>query len=101
MIDHIEYTVAFDEKTHEIKYIKTSDKDFVAEDGLRIGSELSLTREQFNIIPAWEIYAPTTPDGWLPHIGYDLYLLGMDSISKLKDGETRTVSISGFVKGGD
>ena len=62
-IADVDYIIAFDEKTREIRYIHTYDKDFRTVNGLRVGSVITFTREQLDIIPSWEIRAPATPDG--------------------------------------
>lgn len=100
-IDGIKYIIAFDEKTREIKYIYTNDKNFRTANGLRVSSEIPLTRAQIEIIPYWEIRAPVTPDGWYPVVGHDLPMLGFDLDASFKGNETRMVSITGFSKGGN
>jgi len=98
-IADVDYLIAFDEKTREIHYIHTDDKDFRTVNGLRVGSAITFTREQLDIIPSWEIRAPATPDGWYPVVGMDLPMLGGDFVEKLKDGEPATMQIGSFSKG--
>lgn len=98
-IADVDYTIAFDEKMREIRYIHTSDKDFTTLNGLRVGSEITFTREELLIFPGWEIRAPATPDGWYPVIAIDLPTLAGDFIEKLKDGESTALTIVSCSKG--
>jgi hypothetical protein len=100
-IADVDYIIAFDEKTREIRYIHTADKDFRTVNGLRVGSKITITREKLEILPSWEIRAPATPDGWLPVVGLDLPMLNRDFVEKLKDGEPAEMTISSFSKGGN
>lgn len=100
-LDGIKYIIAFDPKTRVIKYIHTTDPNFRTANGLRVSTEIPLTRAQLQIIPYWEIRAPVTPDGWYPVVGDDSLLLGFDLESIFKGNETRMVSIVGFSKGGN
>lgn len=70
-LDNIKYLIAYDEKTHVITYINTSDLEFRTADGLKVGSCLKLNQHQVTIYPKWEIHGPETTDGWRPVIGYD------------------------------
>lgn len=99
-VDGVEYIIAYDEKSREIKYIHTTDKNFRTEGGLRVGSEIPLKREQLVVFPSWEIRAPITSGGWYPVVGDDLPI-GYDVVGALKDGETKMVTIIGFSKGGN
>jgi hypothetical protein len=98
-IKDVEYLIAFDEKTREIKYIYTDDDNFRTVNGLTADSEITFTREQLIIFPYWQIRAPATPDGWFPVIGDGASPFGTDYIDKLKPGEKATTEISGFSKG--
>ena len=51
----VKYIIAFDSKTREIKYTHTIDPDFRTTNGLQVGGEIPLKREQLQIIPYWEI----------------------------------------------
>jgi len=97
----VEYKIAFDRKTREIKYIYTNDLKFRTKDGLRVLGEIPLTREQLDVIPYWEIRAPMTPDGWYPVVGDDSKLFGFDLTASFKGNEIRSVTILGFSKGGN
>jgi hypothetical protein len=102
-IGGIEYYIAFEEKTRKIKYISTSDKNFYTMNGLHFGSEIIVTRDQLTIYPQWYIFAPATPDGWIPILDP---LSGEEgnlrtSLSKLKGGEKTTIRIVSFIKSGD
>lgn len=70
-IDDVFYTIAYDNESHLITYINTSDFDFNTKDNFRVGDIVELSRKQISFFPKWEIYAPTTIDGWKPVIGYD------------------------------
>lgn len=95
-IDNVQYTIAFEEKSRKIRFIHTTDKSFQTKNGLRVGSEISLSRNQLSVNPIWYIFAPTTSDGWRPIIN-----ASEESLSKLKDNETKTFIIGGFIKGGN
>jgi hypothetical protein len=97
----VEYIIAFDPKTREIKYIHTIDPNFRTANGLHVSTEIPLTRAQLEIIPYWEIRAPVTPDGWYPVVGQDSHLFGFDLAGSFIGNETRLVSIVGFSKGGN
>lgn len=92
----VKYIIAFEEETRKIRFIHTLDRNFRTTMGLRVGSQLTVTRAQITIYPSWYILAPGTPDGWQPIVIGDEELLG-----KLKDGEGVTVTIGGFIKGGN
>ena len=70
-IDNVEYVIGYNEKSNQITFINTSDLRFRTKKGLKVGSELELTKDQVHKIPEWEIYAPTDEEGWKPVIGYD------------------------------
>ena len=55
----------------EIKYIYTEDKDFKTAQGLKVGSEISLTRDEVLIYPGWDVYSKISVDGWYPIVGYN------------------------------
>jgi hypothetical protein len=101
MIKDVEYLIAFDRKTREIRYIHTTDDNFRTVNGLTVDSEIAFTREQLIIFPYWEIRAPATPDGWFPVIADGSSPFGTDFIDKLKAGEKAITEISGFSKGGN
>jgi hypothetical protein len=95
----IKYLIAFDAKTREIKYINTTDSNFRTAAGLRVDSEIPLTREQLEIFPYWEIRAPKTSDGWYPVVAHDSDLSGFDWRASFKGNETQMFTIEGFSKG--
>lgn len=99
-IKDVEYLIAFDRKTREIRYIHTTDDNFRTVNGLTVDSEITFTREQLIIFPYWEIRAPATPDGWFPVVAMAIEPFGGGQfVAKLKDGEKATMEISGFSKG--
>ena len=97
----VNYLIAFDAKTFKIRYIQTFDKKFQTVNGLRVGSEIEVTREQLNIYPGWYILGPETPDGWHPILGADLPLQGQEKFDNLKPGQSVKVTIESFSKGGN
>jgi len=104
-IDSVDYIIAFNEKTMEIKYIYTDDNNFRTIQGLKISSEISLTKDEIIIYPGWNVYSKITDDGWYPIIGHN-FTFENDSttfISKdtFKDLSTVTFKILGFSKGGN
>ena len=98
-VNRVKYTIAFDAKTREIKYINTDDPKFRTSNGLRVESEIALRREQLDVYPGWEIRAPATSDGWYPVVGVDLPLMGYEMLQNFKEGETKMLTISSFSKG--
>lgn len=92
----VKYTIAFDEETHHIKYIHTSDRAFRTANRLRIGSQIKVTRKHITGgYGGWYTFAGRTPDGW------DIIVADEASLNDWKDGETRSVTIGGFKKGGN
>jgi hypothetical protein len=71
VFDSVEYKVAYSEQTKRVSYVSTSDKRFRTADGLRVGNEIRVTEENVRAVPGWEIWAPTTSDGWRPIIGFN------------------------------
>ena len=51
-------------KTRPVKYLFTVDKHFVTRDGHRVGANIDLAEDNSLAIPGWEIFGPTTVDGW-------------------------------------
>jgi hypothetical protein len=99
-IDGVEYIIAFDQRTREIRYIHTDDKNFRTKNGLRVGSEISVAKNQIVSYPGWEVRAPITPDGWYPVVGYDLPKIGTSPDDASQKSSTLTLTIIGFSKGG-
>ena len=48
----VEYLIAYDEKSRRITYIHTSDTKFHTAGGLKVGSQISLTRDQLIVYPS-------------------------------------------------
>jgi hypothetical protein len=96
----VQYLIAYDEKSREIRYIHTTDKNFHTAGGLKVGSEIPLRQEQLTVHPSWEIRAPISSDGWYPVVGDNLPI-GYDLVGSFKNGETKMVTIVGFSKGGN
>ena len=101
----VRYTIAFEEKSRRIRFIHTVDKNFRTANGLRVGSKITVSKNELSVYPSWYIFAPETSDEWLPIVGSDLPIVLNDkiedSLSNLKDGETKTVTVLGFIKGGN
>ncbi len=91
--DSVEYTIAYDKESLEIKYIHTTDKNFRTPNGYTINSKLSLTKNEILIYPGWEIRSTISFDGWYPVIGYDL----PDIISKKDTIRMNPLTIKSFV----
>jgi hypothetical protein len=68
----VKYQVAYSQATHLVSYLYTSDEKFRTMDGLKVGDLIPVTPETVRALPGWQIFAPTTPDGWRPIVGYDL-----------------------------
>ena len=89
----VEYIIGFDDENHRITLIQTIDREFRAANGLRVGSKIKITREQLNIHRLWYTFAGMTPDGWRIIVADD-----QKSLDNLKSGETRSVTVGGFLK---
>ena len=89
----VKYTIAFDEDTHRIKYIHTTDRAFRTAHGLRVGSQITVARKQITGgFGGWYTCAGRTSEGW------DIIVA---DLSDWKEGATRMVVIGGFKKGGN
>jgi len=104
-IDSVDYIIAYDKMTLEIKYIITNDKDFKTTQGLKIGSEISLSSDEVLIYPGWNVYSKISDDDWDPIVGYN-FSINEDSTNFIsnytfKDLSTVTFKILGFSKGGN
>jgi hypothetical protein len=95
VVGGVKYTIAFDEETHHIKYIHTIDRAFRTANGLRIGSQIKVSLKQITGGDGgWYTFAGRTPDGW------DI-IIASGALDDRKEGETRTVIVGGFKKGGN
>ena len=100
-IGKIDYTIAYDENTREIKYIYTEDKDFRTSNGLKVGKEIVFTTRGPAIWYDWEILTDETPDGWYPHVATAGPSAGQAFLDKLEPGTQLPMNITGFSKGGN
>jgi hypothetical protein len=92
----VKYTIAYDEQTRKIRYIHTLDRAFRTKNGLHVGSNIEVTREEIHSFGGWYTFAGTTPDGWQIISAKD-----ESSLGEWKEGETKTITIGGFSKGGN
>lgn len=106
-INNVDYVIAYDEKTREVRYLSTHDPDFKTSKGLKVGDYIEVKGEEVVAYPGWEIRGPEEGDGWQPLIGYDIELtvmqigVGSKWLARLSDEETMNVQIIAFVKGGN
>ena len=111
-INDVEYLIAYDKKTLEVRYLYTDDADFKNAKGLKVGDYIEVKGREVVAYPGWEVRGPEDDNGWHPLIGYDseLTVLRGKIDTKLKlppsqyhlpDGETENVRIMAFVKGGN
>lgn len=102
--DGIKYQIAYSEKTHRVSYVFTNDENFVTLDGLRVGDAIPVTRDTVHALPGFEVWAPTTRDGWWPIVGYDLAQIKLSDASTLdlsgkeESAKTGKAVILGFSK---
>jgi hypothetical protein len=95
VVGRVKYTIAFDDDTHHIKYIHTSDRAFRTANGLRIGSQIKVSLKQITGGDGgWYTFAGRTSDGW------DV-IIADQPLNDWKEGETRMVTVGGFKKGGN
>lgn len=95
-IARVKYAIAFDQDNRQIRYIHTVDRAFRTANGLRVGSQIKVTRKQIHSVGGWYTFAGTTPDGWQIISAQDEASLG-----EWKESERKTISIGGFSKGGN
>src|SRR5262245_7707360 len=102
-VNGIEFTIAFSESSRKIVYVNTEDEKFKTQSGLRIGDWIEIKKEDFYVIPQREIRGPATLDGWEPVVGYDVEAIDRkpNLVDKLQPGETITLRILRFSKGGN
>ena len=105
-INGVNYVIAFDQKSREIKYISTHDTNFLSANGLKVGSYIENLIENLYVYPGWEIRAPKLADGWLPIVGFNgevtTSIEGKDvstNVKKIDAGRNIKVKVTGFVKG--
>jgi len=89
----VKYIIGFDDGDHRIRFIHTIDRAFRTADGLHVGSKTQVTLDQLNVRHFWYTFAGTTRDGWQIIVADT-----EESLSNMKAGETRTVTIGGFSK---
>ena len=101
------YRLAYNEKSREVRYIFTEDKDFKTAGGLKVGDIIEVSRGEMEAYLGWEVRAPKTSDGWHPLIGFNdkITVEAADwdntvDFNNLKEGVKVRAKILGFVKGG-
>jgi hypothetical protein len=105
--------VGYDSKTKRVKYLITSDAHFKTKEGLRVGDWIDVSEDQVFSVYGWNIYGPTTKDGWHIVLGIVLPVDGVDEKVHFRDGavvlpsasrtgppRTGKVQIREFEKGG-
>lgn len=102
-INGVNYIIAYNEKTRKIEYTYTSDKNFVTENGLRVGTEFLATADQLTGCPSWHTYASETSDGWFPIVlpveaDSSGFRWSHSLREKIRAGEAAQVEIIGFFK---
>jgi hypothetical protein len=100
VVDGVKYLIAYRNSTKRIVYISTKDETFETENGLKVGSEIEVAKEDFFWIWQLEIRAPATEDGWHPVVGYDIEGIERkpNFVERLSPGEKTKVRILGFIK---
>jgi hypothetical protein len=103
--DGINHRVAYSQLTHKVAYVYTNDEKFRTTSGLKVGDPIPVSRKTVRALAGWQVYAPTTSDGWRPIVA------GETPRIKLKDGtvmdltakdgpdKNGTAEILGFSKG--
>jgi hypothetical protein len=97
-IKKVNYLIAFDEHTRKIKYIYTSDKDFIDADGRKVGSEITLPWDKIDVLGYFQLRGPEDQNGWQPVVGYSEAFEG-DFLERVKKAGQLTATIGGFAKG--
>ena len=109
LIDGVTYTIAFDDNNeNRVTYISTSDPKFKTADGYKVGDEIEFPRSQLQVNPYFEIYGPSTRDGWRPIVGLDLGPpepekngTAISLRGNIGSGDPIKTKIGGFSKGKD
>ena len=108
-VEGFKYIIAYDGKTHVIKYISTHDTRVKTADSLQVGDYVEVSDEQVEVYPGWEIRGPKDKDGWQPLIGFNSEMTvldgGKDTKIELKEyrlpKQPVKAKIIAFVKGGN
>jgi hypothetical protein len=79
-------TVGYDSTTKRVKYLATSDARFRTKEGLRVGDWIDVSEDQVLSVYGWNIYGPTTKDGWHIVLGFALPIKGVDGTVRFQDG---------------
>ena len=102
--DGVTYSVAYN-KHKRVVYLFTADDKFRTADGLKVGDEITISEKTAEGMPGYEIWAPTTSDGWRPIIGFNEVKLKDETILNYHwpgthDGESTSgiAKILGFSK---
>ena len=80
-LNDVEYVIAYDEKTREVKYLTTDDPDFKNAKGLKVGDYIEVKGNDVVAFPGWEVRGPEDGNGWHPMIGFD------SEVTVLRDGK--------------
>jgi hypothetical protein len=96
--DGVDYVIAYDKETRQIKYIHTDDKTFKTADGYSVGDCIEIAKDQVIVYPGWIIRGPQTKDSWYPEFGSSITVDGKNIDISKKSG---CWTISGFYKGGN
>jgi hypothetical protein len=108
MVMGVKFKIAYDAHSSEIRYLYTDDQQFVTSEGLQVGSWIQVQTNQLEFFPGWNIYGPTTRDGWRTILSSGLsgeLEFSDGSVLDLSDPKsvphkTGKVMIVGFEKGG-
>jgi hypothetical protein len=108
MVGGVKFKIAYDAHSSEIRYLSTDDQQFVTNDGLQVGSWIQVQANQLEFFPGWNIYGPTSKDGWRTILSSGLsgrLEFSDGSVLDLSDprsvpNKTGKVMIVGFEKGG-
>jgi hypothetical protein len=101
-LENIEYTMAYDEKTHKIKYIFTRDPNFSNKDGWQTGTYVDVTEDEVaRTMHCDAFYLKGTSDGWHPVLGFDQAASRGIPNDAFKNSKTLHVVVNGFEKGGN
>ena len=110
-LNNLDFTVAYDNKTLEIRYIFIDDSRFVTNDSLYVGKFVKTIKEDIHALPGWEIRLPKTIDDWYPIIGYNEKIItkvnNMEKTSSLSyfthndKLDSIFIKIIGFSRGGN
>ena len=97
-IKDVVYKIAFDDDDRKIKYIHTTDEDFIDSNGSKVGQEVTVKYEDILVYDYFQLRLKPDKNGWQVVLGGG-FVFDKDLIGRIeKDGQF-TTQIEAFAKG--